>query len=196
MHPPSRGLDPWLSEIEQIDRALYAAVAGTHTPHLDRAMPRLSQAANYSRISIAAAGLLAIVGGAKGRRAAGSGLACVAATSACVNLIVKYLGRRPRPDLSLENVPVARRLTMPATSSFPSGHAAAAVAFASGASRVLPVAGVGLYPVAALVAYSRVHTGVHYPADVIAGALSGAIIADLTTGAVCRARAKRRVGGC
>ena len=35
---------------------------------------------------------------------------------------------------------------------------------------------------AALVAYSRVHTGVHYPGDVLAGALLGAMIADITAG--------------
>jgi membrane-associated phospholipid phosphatase len=195
LHPLPQGLGPWPSEIKQIDQALYAAVAATHTPRLDWAMPRLSQAANYSRLSVAAAALLAIAGGSTGRRAAGSGLASVAATSASVNLVVKYLGRRPRPDRTLEDVPVARRLTMPATHSFPSGHAAAAVAFASGAGRVLPVAGFALYPLAALVAYSRVHTGVHYPADVIAGALSGALIADLTTSAIKRTRARRLLEG-
>ena len=169
----------WMEEAESIDRAVYAAVAETPTPHLDGAMRRLSRAADHSKLSIAASVLLATAGGPRGRTAAGAGLTSVAATSAFVNLVVKPLGRRRRPDRGAEMVPAARHVRMPRSSSFPSGHTAAAVAFASAAGRVLPVAGVPLRGLAALVAYSRVHTGVHYPGDVIAGALIGAVIADL-----------------
>ena len=42
-------------------------------------------------------------------------------------------------------------------------------------------AAVPLRALAALVAYSRVHTGVHYPGDVLAGALIGTTLAQLTT---------------
>ena len=38
-----------------------------------------------------------------------------------------------------------------------------------------------LHALAALIAYSRVHTGVHYPADVLAGALIGTALAQVTT---------------
>jgi hypothetical protein len=55
----------WLSQAERLDLALYAAVARTNIPALDRAMYRVSDAANYSRLWIAAAALLAIGGGAK-----------------------------------------------------------------------------------------------------------------------------------
>jgi len=41
---------------------------------------------------------------------------------------------------------------------------------------------VPLHSLAALVGYSRVHTGVHYPGDVVAGALMGAMIAEATAG--------------
>jgi membrane-associated phospholipid phosphatase len=44
----------------------------------------------------------------------------------------------------------------------------------------MPAAGVPLYVMAVVVAYSRVHTGVHYPGDVIGGALLGSVTADLT----------------
>ena len=68
----------------------------------------------------------------------------------------------------------------------PSGHTAAAVAFASGASRALPALGLPLHALAALVGYSRVHTGVHYPGDVVAGAVLGAVLAELTTARLAR----------
>jgi undecaprenyl-diphosphatase len=174
----------WLEEVEQLDVAVYSAIAGTPTPQLDHGMRRLSHAANYSRLSIAAGALLAFAGGPRGRRAAATGLASVAATSAFVNLVVKPLGRRQRPDRAAEEVPEARHVPMPASRSFPSGHTAAAVAFAGGVGSVLPAAGVPLHVLAALVAYSRVHTGVHYPGDVLAGALIGAMIADITAGVV------------
>jgi membrane-associated phospholipid phosphatase len=73
---------------------------------------------------------------------------------------------------------------MPGSRSFPSGHTAAAVAFAIGAGRELPHARLPLEALAALVGYSRVHTGVHYPGDVLAGALLGATIAEVVAGAL------------
>ena len=172
--------DSWLEEAGRVDSAIYAAVAGTPTPRLDGAMRRLSTAANYSRLSIASSALLAAFCGPRGRRAAAFGLASVAATSATANLVVKPFGRRRRPDREAQDVPVARQVPMPVSRSFPSGHTAAAVAFASGAGHVLPLASAPLHALAALVAYSRVHTGVHYPGDVIGGAVLGSVIADVT----------------
>jgi undecaprenyl-diphosphatase len=185
-----RGLRGRLDEANRIDHAVYAAVATTPTPLLDRAMRRLSEAANYSRLWIASSVLLAATAGPRGRLAAKSGLASVAATSAVANLVVKPVGNRRRPDRDGE-VAVARTITMPASRSFPSGHAASAFAFAAATSRVLPAAGGPLRCLAALVAYSRVHTGVHYPGDAIAGAVGGAAIADLVT-----ARVVRSLTGC
>ena len=82
----------WLDEAERLDLAVYAAIARTSTPETDRAMARLSDAANYSRLSIASAGALALLGGTKGRRAAAMGLASVAVTATVANLILKPLG--------------------------------------------------------------------------------------------------------
>ncbi len=179
----------WVREIEQIDRAVYAAVAGTTTPRLDDAMRRVSHAANYSRLSIAAASVLAVAGGARGRRAAATGLASAAVTSAVVNLIVKPIGRRRRPDRDAEDVALPRQVRMPTSRSFPSGHTAGAVAFASGVGATMPLTSIPLHCLATLVAYSRVHTGVHYPGDVLAGALIGAVIADVTANALARSSA-------
>ena len=124
------GLHAWLAEADRIDRALYEAVAETPTPLLDRAMGRLSRAADHSKLSMAASLVLATAGGRRGREAAVRGLGSLAATSAVVNLIVKPLGRRRRPDRDQSTIPDQRQIRMPRSRSFPSGHTAAAVAFA------------------------------------------------------------------
>lgn len=170
-----------IEELERLDVAAYAAVARTSTPALDRAMARLSRAADYSKLSLTAAALLAAAGGTRGRRAAVLGLASLGVTATVVNAGVKPAGRRRRPDRAAQEVPIARHVPMPISTSFPSGHAAAAFAFATGVGHVLPAAGLPLRALAALVAYSRVHTGVHYPGDVVAGSLIGGALAQATS---------------
>ena len=176
----------WIEDVERLDLAIYAAIARSPTPALDVAMSRLSLAADYSRLSLTSAGLLVVTGGRTGRRAAAQGLASLAVTATVVNLAVKPLARRRRPDRLAGDVPLARHVRMPSSRSFPSGHSAAAFAFATGVGQVSPTAAVPLRALAALVAYSRVHTGVHYPADVLAGALIGTALAQLTTGTLGR----------
>jgi len=184
--PAAPSSDParWLQDAERVDVALYAAIAQTPTPTLDRAMARLSHAADYSRLSLASAAVLAVIGGRPGRRAAAMGLASVGVAAGVTNLAVKPLGRRRRPDRAVEEVPVARHVRMPSSTSFPSGHSAAAFAFATGVGQVLPAAAIPLRGLAALVAYSRVHTGVHYPGDVVVGGLMGTTLAQVTTHAL------------
>ncbi len=116
-----------------------------------------------------------------GRRAAAQGLASLGVTAAVVNLAVKPLARRRRPDRLADDVPVPRHVPMPSSRSFPSGHSAAAFAFATGVGHVSPMAAAPLQVLAGLVAYSRVHTGVHYPGDVLAGSLIGTATAQFTT---------------
>jgi membrane-associated phospholipid phosphatase len=175
------------AEVRRLDLALYRAVADTRTPALDRPLARLSQAANYSRISIGLALALALAGGPNGARAAGRGMASVGVTSAVVNLAFKPLTRRQRPDRKVPFAAGRPRVRMPTTRSFPSGHTAAAFAFATGVGRELGWAGPPLYVLAALVGYSRVHTGVHYPLDVIVGALAGVALGELTGACIDRA---------
>jgi membrane-associated phospholipid phosphatase len=176
----------WLLDAERVDHAIYAAVAATETPTLDRAMNRLTRAADYSKLSLTAAGLLVLTRGRQGSVAAGAGLASLGVTATIVNAAVKPLGRRHRPDPVAGAVPPARQVRVPSSTSFPSGHSASAFAFATGVGRVLPREAVALRALAALVAYSRVHTGVHYPGDVLAGSLIGSALAQLTTGALGR----------
>ena len=166
--------------------AVYAAIARTPTPALDGAMTRLTRAADYSRLWLASAAIMATTGGRRGRRAAFVGLGSVGVTAAVVNLAMKPLGGRRRPDRAARQVPLARQTRMPVSTSFPSGHSATAFAFATGVGHVSPAASIPLQGLAALVAYSRVHTGVHYPGDVVAGALAGTILARLTARVVDR----------
>ena len=94
-----------------------------------------------------------------------------------VFLAVTAAVHRPRPD-------VPRLDEAPATSSFPSGHTGAAVALYGclavlllryGNSRLGVLAAVLLGPVPVAVAASRLYRGMHYPTDVLAGALGGGI---------------------
>lgn len=176
----------WLHDAERVDAAIYAAVAATPTPSLDLAMRSLARAADFSKLWLGAATVLSAARGERGRRAAGLGLASVAVASAFVNLGLKPLGRRHRPDPVALGVPLARHVPVPASRSLPSGHAASAFAFATAVGHVLPHDAAGLRGLAALVAYSRVHTGVHYPGDVVIGSLLGSACAQLTARALER----------
>jgi membrane-associated phospholipid phosphatase len=176
----------WLRRADHVDVAVYAAVARIDIPALDRAMRGLSGAANYSRIWIGAAVLIGVAGGDNGRRAAVDGLASIAVTSAVVNAALKPLAKRRRPD---REAPLGRGVRMPSSRSFPSGHAASAFAFATGVAGTQPQIGRALRTLAALVAYSRVHTGVHHPGDVVIGSLLGVLLARGTTWARARHRA-------
>jgi undecaprenyl-diphosphatase len=171
----------WLADARNVDQAVYAAIAHTPTPTLDRGMGALSHAANHSLLWMTSAAALALVRGQSGRRAATQGLASVATTSAVVNLAMKRVGRRQRPDRAGKDVPIARHVLMPTSLSFPSGHSAAAFAFATGVGNRLPVVAVPLHAIAGVVAYSRVHTGVHHPSDVVVGSVLGTVLAQLTT---------------
>lgn len=181
----------WQEEIEKLDAALYAAVAATPTPSLDRWFRRLSRAADHSKLWVGGAAALATAGGRPGQRAAVNGLASVAVSSAVVNMLLKPLSRRRRPDRRTNKVASSRLVAMPRSTSFPSGHAASAFAFATGVGIALPRAGLPLTTTAALVAYSRIHTGVHYPSDAIAGSVIGAGLAPTVVAALDRRRSMR-----
>jgi len=172
-----------LRDLRALDQAVYSAVAATPTPTLDQPLRRLSNAANDSRLWLAIAAGLAVAGGAAGRRAAVRGTVAIGVTSALVNLAVKSLWARQRPDRSGVAVLRRRNVRMPTSTSFPSGHAASGFAFAAAIGGDDPWLGLALRFLAAAVAYSRVHTGVHYPSDIVVGSLigegTGQAVADL-----------------
>src|SRR4051812_26425704 len=179
----------WRAELIRLDAAVYSAIADTRTPVLDRILRGVSRAADHSKLWLASAGLLALAGGPRGRRAAVDGLASVGLTSAVVNGLLKPPAGRRRPDRAPPRGPVGRRVRMPPTRSVPSRHAASAFAFAAGVRAEAPQARMVLNLAAAVVAYSRVHTGVHYPGDVLVGSLTGAGLAPIAVTVVRRRRA-------
>jgi len=181
-----------LGELGALDRAAYQAVASTPTPHLDRPLRRLSDVANHSALWVGIAGGLATVGGDRGRRAASLGLVSVGIASAVANLGAKNLYARRRPARVSAGVPEERHASMPGSSSFPSGHSASAFAFATAVGHELPWLSLPLRVLAATVAYSRVHTGVHYPGDVVIGSVLGGAV-GITVASVTSRRARRLV---
>ena len=171
----------WLRELAAVDQAVYTAVAVTPTPALDEPLRRLSNAANNSVLWLAIAAALGAAGGPAGRRAAVRGTLAIGVTSPLVNLAAKRTWSRRRPERA--GIPDERNVRMPTSASFPSGHAASGFAFAAAVGWNQPLLGTALRFLAAAVAYSRVHTGVHYPGDVVGGLLMGRAIGEAWSGA-------------
>jgi membrane-associated phospholipid phosphatase len=181
-----------LRELGALDKAIYSAVAATPTPSLDEPLRRLSNAANNSGLWLATAAGLGVAGGSAGRRAAVRGMVAIGVTSALVNLAVKSVWSRQRPDRAGVGVPVWRNVPMPVSTSFPSGHAASGFAFAAAIGHDQPWLGMALRFLSATVAYSRVHTGVHYPGDVVVGSLIGEGIGQAVAGLMDQLPSTRR----
>lgn len=160
---------PPRSVVGRIDRALMERSARGRSARRDRALVSATTAASYSRLWLAIAAVLALFGGGRGRIAAGRGVAAIALASAVANGPAKLIVRRRRP-FSRSRPALIRT---PRSSSFPSGHSASAFAFATAVCSELPSLAPALIPLAGVIAYSRVHTGVHYPSDVAAGGAIG-----------------------
>jgi undecaprenyl-diphosphatase len=100
------------------------------------------------------------------------------------NALLKDVFDRERPNVRYaEPGPL---LTPPRSDSFPSGHAATSFAAATVIAAAAPRLRVPLYVLAALVAWSRVYVGVHYPLDVLVGAVYGTLLGLLLVRALPR----------
>jgi diacylglycerol kinase family enzyme/membrane-associated phospholipid phosphatase len=157
------------------DARLHALIGTFPASPADRWLIRLSTAANHGRLWLGIAALLGLKKGSL-RRGALRGIGSMGVSSLLVNLVLKRIFGRVRPDMA--NLRRERRLRRePGTLSFPSGHSASAAAFVTGVAMENSLAGAALAPLAAAVGYSRVHVGVHYPGDVVAGFLVGGAVA-------------------
>ncbi len=109
------------------------------------------------------------------KRTRPAGAACAIALvlqGVLINLVIKPIVARPRPyDACSLLIPLVARLR---DYSFPSGHTGCAFSAALVMARMLPKKiGIPAIIIACLLAFSRMYVGVHYPTDVLAGALIG-----------------------
>ena len=109
----------------------------------------------------------------KTRKAGAAGLMALLLSLMFTNGILKHLVERPRPWLTVEGLTPLIAEHDP--NSFPSGHTSASFAAASAWCRTLPRRWMGVTAVvlAALMGFSRLYVGVHFPSDVLAGVLVG-----------------------
>jgi membrane-associated phospholipid phosphatase len=163
-----------LATLNRWDAGIFSRAAKVTSPILDRLVPPLTAVADDSRVWLVVAAGMAVTRRPDLVSSAGRCVLTVAGISIVVNQGVKRLLRRRRPPIHL--VPAGRRAPGKSTSSFPSGHTASAVGFAVVAGRGHPLLAVPLGVLAAAVGLSRVFAGLHYPGDVLGGAVIGALI--------------------
>jgi undecaprenyl-diphosphatase len=111
-------------------------------------------------------------GGDRRWKVASASALAAAAVAMLANQVISHLWERPRPFTAH---PLATHLLAPVSPdpSFPSDHAAVAFAIAFAVLAFSRWAGAAFLAAAAAIAVSRVVVGVHYPSDVLAGALVG-----------------------
>ncbi|MFF8653636.1 phosphatase PAP2 family protein [Streptomyces huasconensis] len=160
-----------LTGVSELDRVVTQQVARRVPPGVGRVLSGVEEAAESTKLWCGAAVAMACLGGWRGRTAAVAGLAAIAVAQLASNGVCKQLADRPRPPK--EWFPHDEADDRPDSSSFPSGHTAAAVAFTAAVLPNWRAAGVACAVPAAMVAVERVQSGAHYPSDVVGGAAIG-----------------------
>lgn len=173
-----RGIRQIGAGLGTLDREVFEAIAESPSPLIDAVMPRLTRAADHSKLWFVIAAALGAFGTASAKRGATRGVVSLGVTSLLTNQIAKRIWKRPRPSRLL--VPLARQTRRtPTSNSLPSGHSASAAAFAVGVGLENAPLGLAMALLAGLVGMSRVAVGAHYPGDVLAGFGVGAAVAVL-----------------
>jgi membrane-associated phospholipid phosphatase len=141
-----------------------------HTPRAERAVAAYTRLGQHGALWLA----LGVAGAAldRPRRAQWRRATRAVVLANAVNQAVKLAVRRPRPRLP--DLPPL--VGTPTQLSFPSAHAATAAAAVHAYWHLLPW--VPLRGAASAMALSRLYLGVHYPSDIVAGVLLGAVIGN------------------
>lgn len=96
--------------------------------------------------------------------------------------IIKHIIKRPRPFITMPDIKLL--INRPSSYSFPSGHATSSFTAATVLGYYFKKYKIFFYSIATLIAFSRVYLYVHYPSDVITGAVLGTLIAWLVLNVV------------
>jgi membrane-associated phospholipid phosphatase len=152
------------------ERLLRIARTRGHSPGVERAVARFSRLGEHGGVWLVMGAAGSVLDG--GRRAQWRRATGTVALVYGLNTGIKALVGRERPQLA--DLPALTGT--PTKLSFPSAHAATSFAGALAYSRLgVPVE--PLYGLAAALSLSRLYLGVHYPSDVLAGAVLGSVVA-------------------
>jgi membrane-associated phospholipid phosphatase len=161
------------SRLARADLALlHAARTRGHGPLAERAVRAFSRTGEHAALWLALGTAGALVD--RPRRDRWTRATARVAGAYALNTALKLVVRRRRPQV--DGLPAL--IATPTQLSFPSAHASSSFAAARGFA---PLVGDGLYPLAAAMAASRVYLGVHYPSDILAGALLGTLVGGART---------------
>ena len=164
-----------IAALEAIDAALYLRANRLKLGlAADAVLSWSSRIMHYGEGWAVVAAALALADFASGFRVAAEALPVLWMTMLTVNYPLKRFFRRRRPFLAFVKARVLG--ARPADFSLPSGHSAAAFAGAYLFGSHVPGWSGAFYALAALVAFSRVYFGVHYPSDVLLGGVAGILL--------------------
>lgn len=163
-----------LDSLLQLDGQLLVSIQGLHTAWLDPVVSVYTKLGDAGILFIALS--LAMLLYKPTRKAGALALGAMILGLLVTNITIKPLLSRPRPWLDWPIVPL---VTEKDPNSFPSGHTCAAFAAGLSWARALPWRWGRMAAVAAavLMGLSRLYVGVHYPTDVLVGAVIGSLCA-------------------
>ena len=164
-----------MDSLQNIDAAIFHFINGSlQNPILDFLMPLITDLNKHTSVLIVVGILLVVLfvkGGTKGKYAVIVLAFGILFSDQLNSSVAKFILARPRPCHALAHVHLL--VGCGSGYSFPSSHAVNNFCGAVILAFFFPGAAGWLYTFAGVVAFSRVYVGVHYPADVLGGAVLG-----------------------